>query len=89
MIAGQLLVQSWFTFVEPSDQIPLGLSNVLATYLLEAMSTIQFMLFSVSTVLLATERHGRYIALLMMDLEHFKLVNDRVGQQAGNRAETA
>ena len=88
-----MLVQSWFTFVEPSHQIRLGLSNVLATYLLEAMSTIQFMLFSVSTVLLATERHGRYTALLMMDLEHFKLVNDRVGQQAGqeagNRAETA
>ena len=47
------------------------------------------MLFSVSTVLLATERHGRNMALLMMDLDHFKLVNDRVGQQAGNRAETA
>lgn len=178
LIAALMVVQWWFTFIEPSYRIRLGLSNMLATYLfavhaylvikqgsptfarvmsitvLVAMSAIQFMrlvtsfiwpvgqdmfetasyhlvfvgsfvfcilLFSISTVLLATEslhaelqhlanhdsltnaltrrnmddacaselarckRHGRNMALLMMDLDHFKAINDSHGHQTGDR----
>jgi diguanylate cyclase (GGDEF)-like protein len=178
LIAALMLVQWWFTFIEPSYRIRLVLSNMLATYLfavhaylvikqssptfarvmsitvLVTMSAIQFMrlvtsfiwpvgqdlfetasyhlvyvgsfvfcilLFSISTVLLATEslhaelqhlanhdsltnaltrrnmddacanelarckRHGRNMALLMMDLDHFKAINDSYGHQTGDR----
>jgi diguanylate cyclase (GGDEF)-like protein len=178
LIAAMMLAQLWFTVVEPSFRIRLGLSNVLAGLLFAAhahlvfkqgihtfaraltlsvlvlMALIQVMrlatpfiwplgqnifdtstvhlvfvgsfvfcilLFSISTVLMASERlhaelehlvshdaltnaatrrhiqeacekelercrrHGRSMALMIMDLDNFKQVNDTYGHQAGDQ----
>jgi diguanylate cyclase (GGDEF)-like protein len=39
--------------------------------------------------LAVARRHGRPLALLMMDIDHFKLINDRLGHHAGDAALTA
>jgi len=178
LISGLMLVQLWFTFVDPSYQVRLVLSNVLAAYLfglhtwlvwkhraptfacvmfqlvLVIMTAIQLirlvtavlepvgdsifdtsplhlayvtsfvfciLLLSIGTVLLATERlhaelehlathdsltnsltrrsfndrfeqelercrrYGHVMALMIMDLDHFKRVNDTFGHQAGDQ----
>ena len=80
-----LLLFSISTVLMASDRLHTELEHLATHDSLTDALTRRHMNEACQTELARCHRHGRSMALLMMDLDHFKAINDTYGHQTGDR----